>query len=308
MKNKGAVLWIGLQAAGLSAVWAGNNGWFTSYNSEVERGEVELMFMNDFTSPSKFRKKDDGLGQYFSHMIELEYGLTDQLASEFMIESFEDVTTHQMAFTGFRWESRYRLFHNRVPFNPMVYAEYENLDPRTRYKMEVSGWVRPPYREEVSESDRERIMETRLILSDKAGPFDWTFNWINESDLDAGKTAFGYSLGLMWMGHDQHDPKADESASCRCPSEMAGCRCAHCHHGAAACPCGHKGMMGVGLEIFGGLGDTRRFGIQPSRQEHYVGPILVYHINGHWMAHAQLANGLSHASDNLVRLNLGYEF
>lgn len=41
----------------------------------------------------------------------------------------------------------------------------EDLDPDTRYKMEVSGWVLPPYEEEEVEVHRERILESRLILS-----------------------------------------------------------------------------------------------------------------------------------------------
>lgn len=255
---------------------AGSNGFFVTYNSEIEKGELELMLMNDITAPSHFRR-DEGFGTYMSHMIELEYGITSQLATEFMMEWFEDFETGDAAFTGFRWENRYRLFKNDVPLNPMVYVEYEDLDPRTRYKMEVSGWIDPPYAESAEEPDRERILETRLVLSQDVGPVNLAFNWINETDLASGDTAFGYALGAMWMLHGEHEE----------------------HHG--------KGV-GLGLEMYGALGDTKSFGLNPKRQEHYLGPIIMYHINKHWMTHAQLAIGLSKASDNLVRVNFGYEF
>ncbi len=330
------ILWCG----GLKA---GNNGYFTTYNSEVERGELELMFMNDLTAPSKFRRQEEGFGDYFSHMVELEYGLTDQLATEFMIEWFEDVETGQAKFTGFRWENRFRLFRNPVPLNPMIYAEYEDLDPETRFKMEVSGWVRPPHKRVEREVDRERILETRLILSDYIGPVNAAFNWINETDLPSGETAFGYSLGLMWMIHrgggyqtripdgtyacpmhpNQRASKPgscpqcgmpfeassnSHGAGCKCGTEMPGCSCTHCHGEAVTCPCAHAGMVGIGLELYGALGDTKDFALWPSRQEHYLGPILTYHLDGHWMIHTQLAIGLSESSDNLVRFTIGYEF
>ena len=90
-------------------------------------------------------------------MVELEYAPFNQFATEFMVEWFEDLETGSKKFTGFRWENRYRIFKKPVPLNPMAYVEYEDLDPATRYKMEVSGWVRPPYVETEEEPDRERI-------------------------------------------------------------------------------------------------------------------------------------------------------
>lgn len=270
---------------------AGNNGYFVTYNSEVEKGELELMLMNDITAPSHFRR-EEGFGNYLSHMIELEYGITHQLATEFMIEWFEDLETSDAAFTGFRWENRFRLFRREVPLNPMIYAEYEDLDPKTRYKMEVSGWINPPYTDTGGEPDRERIIESRLVLSEDFGPVNVAFNWINETDLGSGgATAFGYALGTIWMLHGGHSEESLESSE--------GGQEKEADHG--------KGV-GVGLEMYGALGDTKSFGFKPGRQEHYLGPIIMVHFNKHWMAHTQLAIGLSKASDNLVRLNFGYEF
>ena len=281
-----AILCVGGEA------WAGNNGWFTTYNSEIEKGEIELMFMTDITAPSRFRREDDGFGTYMSHMVELEYSPFNQFATEFMIEWFEDFETSDAKFTGFRWESRYRIFKKEVPLNPMLYLEYEDLDPATRYKMEVSGWIDPPYAETGGEPDRERILETRLVLSQDFGPVNVAFNWINETDLENGHTPFGYSLGAMWMlhHHEEHEHEKTKSSEEKEEEEE------------------HGEGVGLGLELYGALGDTKSFGLTPSRQEHYVGPIFMYHLNDHWMFHTQLAVGLSKASDNLFRMNFGYEF
>lgn len=314
-----AVLILFLAAGGRA--WAGSNGFFVTYNSEIEKGEIELMLMNDITAPSSIRREKEGFGTYLSHMVELEYAPFHQFATEFMIEWFEDLETGDAKFTGFRWENRYRLFRKDIPLNPMIYAEYEDLDPATRYKMEVSGWINPPYEEEEEEGgepDRERILETRLVLSDDIGPVNLAFNWINETDLENGQTAFGYSLGAMWMIHGKNHEHEEKKSAYTCPMHgdvrLPGPgRCPRCKMALEPVSAkgeeeeSHKGV-GIGLEVYGALGDTKSFGLRPSRQEHYLGPIFMYHINHHWMTHAQLAIGLSKASDNLVRLNFGYEF
>ncbi|ODU23927.1 MAG: hypothetical protein ABS95_02725 [Verrucomicrobia bacterium SCN 57-15] len=273
---------------------AGNDIYFVTYNHYIDKGELELMLMNDFTDPSKFRREDDGQRSYFSQMIELEYGVTEQWATEFMIEGFEEPGTGQSRFTGFRWENRYRLFKQDVPLNPMLYVEYEDLDPATRYKMEVSGWVRPPYKDTGDDPDRERILESRLVLSQDFGKLNVAFNWINESDLNAsGFTAFGYALGARYDFNGGHFTNRE-------PDEHAG---HHGHHEKHALL-----KPTIGVELYGGVGDTRRLDFDPSRQEHYLQPDIMLHLNEHMMLHLGFAIGLSKASDNLVRTALAIEF
>src|SRR3989338_7028902 len=157
-----------------------------------------------------------------------------------MAEAFEDTGTGEEKFTGFRYETRYRPFKEEVPLNPTLYLEYEDLHLKTRYKMEVSGWVEPPYEETGEEPDRERILESRLILSQDFGSLNLAFNWINESDLNSGETAFGYSLGLLYR-LPQHSEEG------------------HAHHAEST-----KFIRPASLafEFFGALGDTKKFDIQ----------------------------------------------
>ncbi len=298
------------------SAWAGNNGYLVTYNSKVESGEVELVLRNDFILPSRFLREEEGFGKYLSHVLEFEYGVTDQFSTELYLVGFEDLKTHARDYTSFRWENRYRLFRQRRPLNPMVYVEYEDKSPHSRDKLEVAGWVRPPYQESKGEAGREREIESRVVLSEDFGSVDVAFNWVNETDIETGRTAFGYSAGLMWMIHHRgmknaapgQSLKRQAGEGCGCQTAMSGCRCGHCQSRGAQCPCGRTGEIGIGLEFYGGLGDSKAFGLNLSRQAHYFGPILMYHLSSRWMIHTQLAVGLSRVSDNLFRVNLGYEF
>ncbi|MBI3013352.1 MAG: hypothetical protein HYY63_06980 [Elusimicrobia bacterium] len=307
MFTKKLVGWLGLVVLVHTPVFAGTDGYFTTYSHHIEKGEVELMLMNDYTAPSN-TKREEGQGEYFSHMLELEYGVSSRYATEFMIEWFEDTEKKTGKFTGFRWENRYLLIEDDpLPFNVMVYGEYEDLHPETRFKMETSGWIQPPYSTaESEETDRERIFETRLILSKDFGPVNVAFNSIYETDVTDGATAFGYSFGVM--RHTHHGNMNSGESHCACQHSMKDCKCAHCSGGSDPCDCKMGGSVGLGFELFGGLGDSKKFDLSPSRQEHYLGPILVYHVSPRVMTHFQFGIGLSKTSDNLVRFNIGYEF
>ena len=276
-----------------------DGGYLTTYGHHIKRRELEVMAMNDFTFPSTPHRKE-GEHNYFSHMVELEYAPFSQLALEFMTEWFEDIGKKDTKFTGFRYEARYRIFRNEVPLNPMVYVEYEDLDPETRYKMEVSGWVKPPYEEEDSEddaetthpesgADRERIIETRLILSqDFLKHWNIAFNWINETDTSDGVTAFGYATGVSYQFHPRSDGEHAQHSetSKRFPIQPAS----------------------LAFELIGAMGDTKSFGFVPSRQEHYAQPSIMFHIGKNVMLNIGFAIGLTRSSDNLVRANVGVEF
>ena len=110
MLTRGLVVLI-LGIALLSgAAWAENDIYFVAYNHHIKKGEVELMIMTDFTEPAE-RTEDTGF--YMSNMLELEYGVTDQWATELMLEGFLDLTRGFGKFTGFRWENRCRLHREK---------------------------------------------------------------------------------------------------------------------------------------------------------------------------------------------------
>ncbi|MBI4509479.1 MAG: hypothetical protein HY698_07565 [Deltaproteobacteria bacterium] len=260
---------------------AGNGPFFVLYDHRThEPGEIEVMPMFDIASEPN--------GEMFlAYMVEVDLGLAERLQLDLMAEGHYAENEGYRA-TGFRIESRYRLF-DRVPLNPVFYVEYEDLDVRTRYQMEVSG--RHPAEgeeeEEPSGRPRERVLETRLILSDEVGPARLSFNWINESSLVDGITAFGYALGAsMPLG--------------RAKSEHAE----HSEHG------GHDSHAGtrVGIELYGAFGDTESFGPDPDTREHYASVNLMRHFPSGWMVKIAGSVGLTEVSRDLFRVGVGYEF
>ncbi|MBI4929577.1 MAG: hypothetical protein HY841_02355 [Bacteroidetes bacterium] len=282
-------------------------GYFTTYGHEVEKGELEFMLMIDHTAPSKV-KRDEGQHNFLSQMPEIGYCPTDQLSIELMVESFQEFGTGIAKFTGFRFETRYRLFKKEVFFNPTIYFEFEDLDAETRFKMETSGWIIAPYKEEPEgEPKREKILESRLILSQNIGNWNVAFNWLNETDTRTGATPFGYALGAMYKltPHYEHEVSV---YSCPMHSDEVSDKPGECSK------CGMK-LTGKGskknvvastltFELLGGLGDDQQMGIIPWRQEHYFQPGIMLHLPNGLMLSTAFAIGLTDASDDLVRIML----
>lgn len=274
------VLFVFAVAAILPAsAFGGNGANFVLYNHHTaEAGEKEIMLMNDFG------QEPDGT-RYAAQMIEFELGITDRWTTEFMIEGQYTTGEGSYQATGFRWENRYRLFEYGTFLNPVLYMEYESLGEDTKYLMETSG--REDAEEKTTTRPRERVFETRLILGqDLTDRFDVAFNWINESNLDTGVTAFGYAMGLNYMLSGSPDGEGHVEAE----------------HGI------HPGVR-LGVELFGALGDSNQ-GVtaDPDITPHYLGVNAMLHLTEKTMVKFGGSIGLTDVSQDLVRLAVGYEF
>lgn len=262
-----------------SIVLGGNAANFVLYNHHTaDAGEKEIMLMTDLG------QEPDGI-RYLSNMIEFELGITDKFTSEFMIEGQATFGEGGYHFTGFRWENRYRFFEYGFPLNPVLYFEWEDLSEDTKYIMEVSG--REDAEERTKDRPRERILETRLILGqDIASRLDVALNWINESDLDTGVTAFGYATGLNYK----------LSAP---PDKLRHIEEEH----------GYHPEIRLGLELFGALGDSDK-GVTTdgSVTPHYLSPNILFHITESAMIKFGGAIGLTNVSQDIFRFAFGYEF
>lgn len=265
-KNKkmivASLLIVGLFAS-TGIAHAGNGANFVLYNHHMaDAGEKEIMLMNDIG------QEPDGT-RYTAQMIEFELGITDQLTTEFMIEGQNTSGQGGYNFTGFRWENRYRLFAEDVFLNPVLYLEYEDLSADTKYVMEVSG--REDAAEQTKARPRERVLETRLILSQNpTDALNISFNWLNESDLDTGITAFGYATGLNYR---------------------------------------MNGNILLGLELFGGLGDSNKgITMDGSITQHYLSPNLRIDLTPKWRIKIGGAIGLTNISQDIFRFALSRNF
>lgn len=282
-------------------------GYFTTYGHEVEKGETEFMLMIDHTSPSSV-DREEGQHNFLSQMPKIGYNPSNQLELEFMVESFQEFETGISKFTGFRFETRYRIFKKEVFLNPTIYFEFEDLDPETRFKMETSGWIITPYKEEPEgEPEREKILESRLILSQNIGNWNIAFNWLNETDTRTGTTPFGYALGAMYKltPHYEH-----EASVFSCPMHSAETsdkpgECSKCGMKLTG-KSNKKNIIASRLtfELLGGLGDNTQMGIIPWRQEHYFQPGIMLHLPNGLMFSSAFAIGLTDSSDDVVRIML----
>tara|TARA_R110001592_G_scaffold87572_5_gene258545 strand:- start:218 stop:1042 length:825 start_codon:yes stop_codon:yes gene_type:complete len=251
----------GLLITSSSIAFAGNGANFILYNHHTaDRGEKEIMFMYDVGQEA------DG-SRYTAQMIEIEYGITDRWTTELMFEG-QKSSGESFEFTGFRLENRLRLFDYGTFLNPVIYMEYEDLGEDTKYLMEVAG--REDAAEHSKARPRERVLETRIIIGeDITEKFDISMNWINESDLDTGVTAFGYAAGLNYA--TEPDVK-------------------------------------LGLEFYGGLGDSDKgVATRTKITQHYLGPNIMYKASKNVMVKIGGAIGLTDISQDLFRFAIAYE-
>lgn len=284
MKNRSGILRGGLACAGVlalvtgfhSAAQAGSGANFVTYNHHTaHKGEVEVKLLTDVA---------DGDGSsYLAQLVELEYGVTDRWTTALYFEGAKD-DGEDYEYGGFRFENRLRLFeYGTVPFNPVLYVEYEQLEPEHKYIRGVTGRAGDEEEEE-EEEGTEYELETKLLLGeDITDRLDVAFNWINEVNLDNGHWEFGYAMGLNYVLFE---------------NEGAG------GHGFAL------KEAKLGLELFGGLGDAQDgLTLDADETKQYAGINLKGEFANGLAAGVGGAFGLTdHADDAILRMMVGYEF
>lgn len=257
--------------------FAGSGANFVTYNHHTaDQGEIEVKLFTDVS---------EGAGSdYFAQLVEIEYGVTDRWTTALYFEGV-DSDGDDYEFGGWRFENRFRLFeYGAVPLNPVLYVEYEALEPSHRYIRGVTGRVGEADEGEEEEEGTEHELETKLILGqDLSDRLDVAFNWINEVNLDSGDWEFGYALGVNYVLFEV----------------KSGAR----HSWALK-------EAKLGLELFGGLGDAQEgLTLDPDETKQYAG----INVKG------ELANGVElgvggafgltdHSEDAVLRMMVGYEF
>ena len=79
------------------------------------------------------------------------------------------------------------------------------------------------------------------------------------------------------------------------------------HFGYAAALTWTAAAVAPGLELFGGIGDTHAF-LEPPCRHHYLAPAVSWSPAPGWALRLQAAKEVSGGSDDLVRLQIAYEF
>src|SRR5258708_24188803 len=139
--------------------------YFVTYDHYLEeRGSLEIAFATTTGVP----KKRDRV--YTAPWLEIEYGVTGWWTAELYLEGVT-ARGERGAFTGWRFENRFRPFRDQRRINPVLYVEYENINEATRIQKGIVGPGRvhfqpiPPLRPAPSHDP-----EGKLDLSSAVGP------------------------------------------------------------------------------------------------------------------------------------------
>lgn len=250
--------------------------YFVTYDHYLEEpGDIEIAIANTTGVPT-----GDGRG-YSAPWLEFEYGLKGWWTTELYVEG---VATRRdgSAFTGWRWENRFRPFRSEHWINPVLYVEYESINEASRIQKEIVG-SGPLSLEPIAELRRAHAheLEGKVILSSVVGSWNVSENFTFEKNLSRNEgVEFGYSVGVS-----------------RSLGGLArGSSCRLCRENFAA-----------GVEAYGGLGSTEEAAFSETR--HFVAPVLGWHATSRSMLKVSVGFGLTEASDRyLLRVGWAYEF
>ncbi len=268
-----AVLLAALFALSLSA---GERPYFITYNHHMEEpGSLEISLNPVLGAP---RTAPSFAGAW----TEFEYGAKGWWTTELYLDG-QATRGEASVFTGYRWENRFRPLMREHWINPVLYVEFEDLNGADKTLKDVvghdsvDGFVTPNRKALL---ERKREIETKLIFSSNVKGWNLAENFIAEKNLANGPWEFGYAAGVSRPLALAAKPQA----------------CSFCRENFAA-----------GIELYGGLGDWRRFGFPGT--SHYLAPVLAWELANGASFRISPSFGLSNNSHPLLlRFGVSYEF
>jgi hypothetical protein len=220
--------------------------YFVTYDDEMEEpGNLEISFNPAVGLPHT-------APDFLSGWTEFEYGAKGWWTTEFYLDG-QSTKGQGAVFTGYRWENRFRPLADEHWINPVVYVEFENINAADKTLMEVVNHDSVDdlaIRNSQARMEKQREIETKLILSSNYRGWNFSENFIGEKNLAHELWEFGYAAGVS-------RPLALAASSQVC----------------SLC----RENLKMGVEIYGGLGTWNRFGF--SGTAHYLGPLVVHFTN-----------------------------
>lgn len=267
-----ALLLLGRATAPLSAQ---EKPYFLTYDHHMEDpGDLEVSFSPVFGFPRTVKR-------FAGASTEFEYGATPWWTTEFYLDgqsTWRDATV----FTGFRWENRFRPLRGEHWINPVLYLEFENINGADKSLLEVVGhdteedFAVPAG---LARVEKEREIETKLILSSDFKRWNISENFVAEKNLTNVPWEFGYTMGVS-------HPLALAASPLACNS----CR----------------KNLSVGVELYGGLGDRYEFGFHRTSQ--YAGPLMTWALsNGTTLKFSPMFGLTKDSHRALLRISVSYE-
>jgi hypothetical protein len=258
-----------------SAARAQERPYFVTYDHYLEEpGNLEIGLATTVGLPK------GGRPGYTAPWLELEYGITGWWTTELYLEGVS-IRHDGSAFTGWRWEHRFRPLKTEHRLNPVIYVEYEAINEASRIQKEIVGkgsFEPEPIAELRDEHEHE--LEGKLIVSSAVGSWNLSENVIVEKNLSADEgLEFGYSVG----------------ASRSLGNLASGTNCRVCRENFIA-----------GVEVYGGLGSTQESGLRETR--HFIAPVLAWRAAPRSTLKVSAGFGLTETSERyLVRVGWTYE-
>jgi hypothetical protein len=248
---------------------------FITYNHDMEeKGSLEVG-LNPILGTQR------GGGSFLGTWLELEYGLKGWWTTELYLDG-EATRGQGSAFTGFRWENRWRplMLEHRV--NPVLYLEYASVTEADKTLREIVGHdVEASHAEPLDHTrhQHQHELEAKLILSSGVKGWNLAHNWIAEKNLAHGAWEFGYAVAAT-----RPFTLAATSRNCSlCAENFAG-----------------------GVELYGGLGDAGSFGLRHT--SHYLAPLVAWTLPGGMTLRLSPTFGLNASSHRfLLRFGIARE-
>ena len=214
---------------------------FVTYTTQMEEpGDLEINARNVTGDP----KAANG---FIATALEFEYGITPWWTSELYLDG-QSTRNESTIYTGFRLESRFQVLPRQHWINPVLYVEFEDLNGADKTLLEIVGNdgvedLATPNDE--GRAEREREIETKLILTSYAKGWTIAENFIAVKNVTNEPWEFGYAVGVS----------RPFSLSAR-PGNCSFC----------------PEKFQAGVEVYGGLGTAAGFGLRDT--SHYIGPTL----------------------------------
>jgi hypothetical protein len=226
--------------------FAGERPYFITYDHIMEEpGNLEIESSGLTATPA-------GGDQFLSGLLEFEYGAKGWWTTEFYLDG-QTTANQSTIFTGYRWENRFRMLMKEHRVNPVLYAEFEDINGADKTLKEVVGFDSQEdglVPNNIARQDREREVELKLILSSNVGGWNVAENFISEKNLAGDPWEFGYAVAvsrpLSFLA------SADECVLCR-------------------------ENFQAGVEIYGGLGTANHFTMHGTSQ--YIAPVLSWQVH-----------------------------
>lgn len=249
--------------------------YFVTYSHHMEEpGSLEI------ESKTATGRPPEG-NRFFGNSVEFEYGTTAWWTSEVYVD-FAGTKNDSTVLTGFRLENRWRPLWREHWINPVLYAEFEDINGANKSVLEVVGHDgASDFLGLVAEArqEKKREVEFKLILSSDAKGWNFSENLILEKNLTNSPWEFGYAMAMS--------RPLQLRASTR--------RCVVCAQNFTA-----------GAELYGGLGDRYTPGFHNTSQ--YLGPVIGWQLPHSMRLAFEQGFGLNDYSlDHIFRVGVAYE-